>query len=480
VTTKLKKIQFNRVDLVPDGANQDAYVMLYKATWTQAFENTLPDSAFAYVEPGEKDETGRTTPRSKRHLPYKDADGPDAAHVRNALARLSQTDIPARAQASARRKLVAAARQLGIEVSAKQAMMPMETDDQAEPPPMTLEERQQSRQLWQQWTPLWWDFCCTVQDVMDGDEDDPGYADILMQSIDQFRTQARTLLDGLGLLAKAAPLLEVLDAVSKAGAALSAARRAKIQEVIALLQQMVDEAMPKAPMPTEKGAQMAQTLDLDALTAQVQALTTRAETAEAERDAARADLAKARQTPAEQEAAYLASLPEAVRKLYDADRLEKAELRRKLDASEARVAQQDYTAQAASFRALPLNPAEDWEVFKAIAELPSTTVTLAKAAGADQATLDARLTTSTRVAERLLQILKAADEAMRTSGLLRELGVNGTGPTGGTAEARALGLAKAKQAANSDLAFTAALDQVWRENDGLYAQYHAEKRSHRS
>lgn len=48
--------------------------------------DNLPDSAFAYIEPGgSKDASGRTTPRSKRHFPIH-----DAAHVRNALARIAQ------------------------------------------------------------------------------------------------------------------------------------------------------------------------------------------------------------------------------------------------------------------------------------------------------------------------------------------------------------------------------------------------------
>ena len=38
-----------------------------KATWTTAFVNDLPDSSFLYIEPGgEKDEEGKTKPRSLR------------------------------------------------------------------------------------------------------------------------------------------------------------------------------------------------------------------------------------------------------------------------------------------------------------------------------------------------------------------------------------------------------------------------------
>jgi hypothetical protein len=92
-----------------------------KAIWSTKYINDLPDSCFAYIEPGgEKDDEGKTTPRSKRHLPYKDKDGkPDAAHVRNALARLPQTDIPEEAKTKAKKKLITAAKQLGIEVSEK-------------------------------------------------------------------------------------------------------------------------------------------------------------------------------------------------------------------------------------------------------------------------------------------------------------------------------------------------------------------------
>jgi len=91
---------------------------LGEAVWTRAYINDLPDSSFAYIEPGgRKDDEGKTVPRSLRHLPYKDAEGNiDKAHVRNALARLPQTDIPAHAKAAARRKLVAAAKKVGVDV----------------------------------------------------------------------------------------------------------------------------------------------------------------------------------------------------------------------------------------------------------------------------------------------------------------------------------------------------------------------------
>lgn len=95
-----------------------------EAEWTTAMQNDLPDSSFAYIEPGgEKDEAGKTVPRSLRHLPYKGADGKvDLPHLRNALARLSQTQLPAAAKAEARSKLVAAAKAAGINTSMDEAL----------------------------------------------------------------------------------------------------------------------------------------------------------------------------------------------------------------------------------------------------------------------------------------------------------------------------------------------------------------------
>ena len=77
------------------------------AEWSTAFINDLPDSCFAYISSGgKKDSDGKTTPRSLRHLPYKDADGkPDLAHVRNALARLEHTQIPEEAKPGIKKKL---------------------------------------------------------------------------------------------------------------------------------------------------------------------------------------------------------------------------------------------------------------------------------------------------------------------------------------------------------------------------------------
>lgn len=87
-----------------------------KAVWTGKYVDALPNSSFLFVEPGEDDGDGKRVPRSKRHFPYKDADGKvDLAHLRNAIARIPQSNAPglddakkATLQARARRMLESA------------------------------------------------------------------------------------------------------------------------------------------------------------------------------------------------------------------------------------------------------------------------------------------------------------------------------------------------------------------------------------
>jgi len=71
------------------------------AVWTTKYKNDLPDSAFMYIETGgKKDSEGKTTPRSLRHFPYKDASGKiDPIHVRNAISRIPQAKISAQLKA---------------------------------------------------------------------------------------------------------------------------------------------------------------------------------------------------------------------------------------------------------------------------------------------------------------------------------------------------------------------------------------------
>lgn len=87
----------------------------WRAAMSAADINDLPDSDFAYIEPGgEKDDEGKTTPRRLRHYPVH-----DEAHARNAYARASTAiagdDEDAKAIAEkAMPKIRAAARKFGV------------------------------------------------------------------------------------------------------------------------------------------------------------------------------------------------------------------------------------------------------------------------------------------------------------------------------------------------------------------------------
>jgi hypothetical protein len=92
-----------------EGSPMGLLMAAAKAAQSTASQNDLPDSAFAYIEDGgSKDADGKTTPRSKRHFPVH-----DAAHARNALARLSSSPFGGKAKA----KVHAAAKKFGIDVS---------------------------------------------------------------------------------------------------------------------------------------------------------------------------------------------------------------------------------------------------------------------------------------------------------------------------------------------------------------------------
>ena len=85
--------------------------------WSTAYKNDLPDSAFLIIENGgKKDAEGKTTPRSLRHLPVRDKSGKlDVAHVQNAMAQLTKTDINPALQKEAHSKLLAIYKQLKLE-----------------------------------------------------------------------------------------------------------------------------------------------------------------------------------------------------------------------------------------------------------------------------------------------------------------------------------------------------------------------------
>lgn len=75
--------------------------------WTEKYVDDLPDSSFAYVEPGGRlDAVGKTTPRVLRRFPYKDADGVVvAARLAKALEGIQTSSLPTRTKEKVRARL---------------------------------------------------------------------------------------------------------------------------------------------------------------------------------------------------------------------------------------------------------------------------------------------------------------------------------------------------------------------------------------
>lgn len=87
-----------------------------EAVWDVKYINDLPDDCFAVILPGgEKDEDGKTVPRTLRYFPYKNAQGEiDLPHLRNALARLPQAKIPEEYRNKAEKVLKSAAKKMKV------------------------------------------------------------------------------------------------------------------------------------------------------------------------------------------------------------------------------------------------------------------------------------------------------------------------------------------------------------------------------
>ena len=84
------------VGMVQEKMSEASKEKAVKAVWNTKYINDLPDANFLYVEAGGKEDgEGKTVPRGKRHFPYKDAGGKvDLPHLRNAIARIPQSNAP--------------------------------------------------------------------------------------------------------------------------------------------------------------------------------------------------------------------------------------------------------------------------------------------------------------------------------------------------------------------------------------------------
>lgn len=134
----------------------------------------------------------------------------------------------------------------------------------------------------------------------------------------------------------------------------------------------------------------------------------------------------------------------ALKKLYEAqqERTRRAEEAIALEKAEREKIL--YIAKARSFKFLPINPDDDWEVFKGMATLPAT------------------------VQERLDTLFKAAEELGRQAGLTKVWGRDGV-PTGGDAPLDQLTtLARSYVAKGLDTSESDGMTRAIRERPDLY------------
>jgi hypothetical protein len=101
-----------------------------RAEWDTAYINSLPDSAFAVVLPGgEKDDEGKTVPRDLRKLPHHNSAGDlDMPHLRNALSREPQADMPEAMHEKAHAHLMGHGEAEGMEARAEDEPLVVEVD----------------------------------------------------------------------------------------------------------------------------------------------------------------------------------------------------------------------------------------------------------------------------------------------------------------------------------------------------------------
>jgi DNA repair exonuclease SbcCD ATPase subunit len=176
--------------------------------------------------------------------------------------------------------------------------------------------------------------------------------------------------------------------------------------------------------------------------------------AEAKNAELAAEVAKLRAPEAEPED-VLKSLPEAIRKRIEDAEAKAAEAeavaKRERDARQER----EYIEKMQAYTGLPVNPAEDWRVLKALDALPAE-----YAAAKD----------------RLLALLKAGDEAMIHANITKRQGHSGSSDMGTSAYGRIESQARELVSKGFSPTMEQAMDVVIQQFPSLYAEYRREQK----
>jgi hypothetical protein len=478
--TKLRKLKITRVAVCPQGANPDADILLFKSA------DPVVDKADVTVGDVYTDTYAGTS-----RCTDPDCDDPDCP-VHGPLVR-----------ARRKKKRVAKGPIGGMGMHSE--------PDGDEETPLDYATRGHQYDLWETLWQKWQCLCATYTEVCgDWDSDNVPNLPILERSIGQFQDDVHQLLVDCGVVEKVAPALAALHAVAKVGSPMADHRRKRLQDAIATLQQILTECTPEvidrpgisaaaaaglpgymgtpalskgaAAMAVRKNAESdkkhcadcddpdcdnpahdrvkdmekqeeTRLAEVQAALAKAQADLAEAQTQLTARDVM---IVKMQQTPEEQEAEYLASLPEAVRKKHVADQEEMVALRKQLaDAREERE-QTVYLAKTADFRhfGMVAQP-KHARILKAIDAMDEE----------DR--------------EELLRLIKANQEQARTAGLFTATGTEGrngsTSLEGGSASDRLMALTTAYMD-DKGVDFLKASEVIAKQHRDLYTEANRERR----
>lgn len=488
--TKLRKLKITRVAVCPQGANYDvetgagAHILLFKS---------VPPLTKAEIAVGDVyTDTAGTARCTDPHC-----DDPDCP-VHGALVRARRKNKP-------------------VEKGPVGEMGMHSEPDGDEAPPLDYATRGAQYDLWESLWDKWQCLQATYADVCgDWDEDNVPNLPILERSIGQFQADVHQLLVDGGVMAKVAPALDHLATVAKVGSPMADHRRKRLQDAIAALQQILVECTPEAidrpgisaaeaaglpgymgtpaiskgdrAMALRKTAESdkehcdscddsdcdnpahermkkmekdeARIAELEAAAATLRSDLAKAQSdltaVQAELAARETTIAKMQQTPEEQEAEYLASLPDAVRKKHVADQEEMVALRKQLAEARDEREQTVYLAKTADFRH-----------FGMVAQPKHARILKAIDAMEDDDK------------EELLRLMKAAQEQARTADLFTAHGTEGRNGSatveGGSASEQLMALTKAYMDEKS-VAFPQAADVIAKQHPDLYERSVRERR----
>ena len=445
--SRLKQLIIDRVDLVDKGANPDARIVLFKrdeevakAEWTQAFINNLPDSSFAVIEPGgEKDEEGKTKPRSLRHLPYKDAEGNiDSPHLRNALSRLPQTNLSEALKNKARAVLERAAKEAGVgEKAEKRFRERFEEAIAKADVPLTFSERLSAERAREGWWRSQSSLEDTLRSIQESSVDNK--MELARQAVAEFTEHVLMMIPAMwpGIAKAKAPLLEIADladSVEKQGRVLSDANMKRLMQAMQAMREVLDAAGTEK---TQKGRGSMPTLE---------------EVLKALPDEQRAVVEEAvqKKEPPKPDDVNKADLPEPLRKRFE-------EMEKRAEEAE-RLAKAE-------------REAREWEGFQKRAE------SLPHVGERDKVAeiLKAAYGVSKENGEALEATLKAANEQIEKGRLFDEMGRDGNR---GQSDAMTAVNKRAEEIRKADPALTEAqaFDKALQENPAAYAEYLKEAR----